>query len=212
MTSSGMPFLGNGKILRRQAKAYTYVNPRDWTLDSKTLHQRGVDIYPGDFRNEPAQTWDDWFAKDMRGGGRHLSRLARWAGPPRSRPRGQVLSRSASSASWIVPTPTSSGMFDRLTVLSKTQPVGYVMYFHQADSKIVGRPGQEANVASVQGNVWVARLTVTRPGSMTITQRVGGDVGMLAETGGFTVTGTADVPSAALTRSPPRSGRSAPRW
>jgi hypothetical protein len=141
-------FLGNGKNLDKSSKPYTYVNPRDWTLNSKTVHQRGVDIYPGDFRNgNPAQTWDDWFTKDMKAaGGTYPGSLMGWAAEVKA--TGQVLSIGEMGVMDHTDPAFLRGMFDRLVVLSKTQPVGYVMYFHQADSKIVGRPGQEANVAA----------------------------------------------------------------
>jgi hypothetical protein len=140
------PFLGNGKDpATGKLKGYTYVNPRDWTLDKSRVHQRGVDIYPGDFQNnDPHQTWADWFSKDMKAaGGVYPGSLEGWIKEVQA--TGQVLSIGEFGVMGRTDTNFLQGLFTRLKAL--TQPVGYLMYFHQADSKIVGRPGQEANVA-----------------------------------------------------------------
>jgi hypothetical protein len=141
------PFLGNGKDpATGKLKGYTYVNPRDWTLDKSRVHQRGVDIYPGDFQNnDPHQTWADWFSKDMHAaGGVYPGSFDGWAAEVKA--TGQVLSIGEFGVMDRTDTDFLQGLFTRLKAL--TQPVGYLMYFHQADSKIVGRPGQEANVAA----------------------------------------------------------------
>jgi hypothetical protein len=149
MTSSGMPSWATARTAAGKLKAYTYLDPARCARSTPSAcHQRGVDIYPGDFRT-PAlhQTWGQWFAKDMRSSSAisYPGSLEGWA--KHVKDRGQVLSIGEFGVMGRADTDFLKGMFDRLTVLSKTQPVGYVLYFHQADSKLVGRPGQEANVA-----------------------------------------------------------------
>jgi hypothetical protein len=130
-----LAFLGNGR-----GKPPTLIDPATVALDPKRVHMVGPDIYPGGW-NKAKQTIDQWFDYQEKVGGKllpaSLMSWGRWA-----KKRGLPLAVDEMGNKGMVEPQFVAGLCRRLThdLQAEGIDVATGVWFHQADSRLVGVP------------------------------------------------------------------------